>query len=276
MGLAMEACGEQGVEFMVLDRPNPLGGVTVEGPMLDKEFRSYVGQWEIPYRYAMTCGELAWMIREENWLSAKCKLTIAKMHGWRRSMSWKDTELAWVAPSPMLPDSERPAYLASTGIIGEICGLSGLTLGGGSPFAFQCVAAAWLDPKDLMMQLKQYNLPGIEFTPIEYQRTTPRGLKNVRGTRILIKDLVRAPLTALNFYLFEAVREVAGRDLIQIASKTRPDRIRFFEKIVGSDNVRKSLSRQVPVSDLLKHWEKDLKQFEKVRQKYLIPDYSDN
>src|SRR5213592_2906852 len=86
MGLAMEACAEAEVEFVVLDRPNPLGGERVEGPMVDDRFRSFVGQWNIPYAYGMTCGELAQMINGEGWLRKRCKLTVIPMNGWRRSM----------------------------------------------------------------------------------------------------------------------------------------------------------------------------------------------
>src|SRR6266436_1381335 len=82
MGLAMEACAEAGVEFVVLDRPNPLGGERVEGPMVDDRFRSFVGQWNIPYAYGMSCGELAQMINGEGWLGKRCKLTVIPMNAW--------------------------------------------------------------------------------------------------------------------------------------------------------------------------------------------------
>ena len=95
MGLAMEACAEAGVEFFVLDRPNPLGGERVEGPMVDDRFRSFVGQWNIPYVYGMTCGELARMINGEGWIKAPCHLTVIPMNGWRRAMVWRDTGLPW-------------------------------------------------------------------------------------------------------------------------------------------------------------------------------------
>src|SRR5438552_13127449 len=100
MGLAMEACAQAGVEFIVLDRPNPLGGERVEGPMLEDRFRSFVGQWNIPYAYGMTCGELARMINGEGWIKSPCKLTVVRMIGWRRPMVWRDTGLAWAPTSP--------------------------------------------------------------------------------------------------------------------------------------------------------------------------------
>src|SRR5438034_4071556 len=103
MGLAMEASAEAGVEFVVLDRPNPLGGERVEGPMVDDRFRSFVGQWNIPYAYGMTCGELAQMINGEGWIRKPCRLTVIRMNGWRRSMVWRDTGLRWTPTSPNVP-----------------------------------------------------------------------------------------------------------------------------------------------------------------------------
>src|SRR5216117_1726851 len=100
MGLAMEACAQARVEFVVLDRPNPLGGERVEGPMLDERSRSFVGQWKLPYAYGMTCGELARMINGEGWIKSPCKLTVIPMKGWHRLMVWRDTGLAWAPTSP--------------------------------------------------------------------------------------------------------------------------------------------------------------------------------
>ena len=110
MGLAMEACAEAGLEFVVLDRPNPLGGERVEGPPLDERFRSFVGQWNIPYAYGMTCGELARMINGEGWIKKPCALTVVPMTGWRRSMVWHDTGLPWVPTSPNVPRADSPLY----------------------------------------------------------------------------------------------------------------------------------------------------------------------
>ena len=91
MGVAMEACGEAGIEFIVLDRPNPLGGDRVEGPMLEEKFRSLVGRWNVPYVYGLTCGELARMINGEGWIKKPCRLTVVPMTGWKRSMVWRGT-----------------------------------------------------------------------------------------------------------------------------------------------------------------------------------------
>ena len=101
------AASHAGKELIVLDRPNPLGGLRVEGPLVEERFRSFVGRWDIPYVYGLTCGELARMINGESWISRPCRLQVVPMKGWQRSMVWRDTGLPWVASSPMY--SDRPA-----------------------------------------------------------------------------------------------------------------------------------------------------------------------
>src|SRR5258706_4698427 len=122
MGLAMEACADSGSEFIVLDRPNPLGGLRVEGPPVEPAFRSFVSQWNVPYVYGMTCGELARMINGEHWITNSCKLTVVSMKGWKRSMTWRDTGLPWVPTSPHVPYGDSPLYQVATGMLGEIGG----------------------------------------------------------------------------------------------------------------------------------------------------------
>ena len=125
MGVAMEACGEAGIEFIVLDRPNPLGGERIEGTLIeDEKYRSFVSQWDVPYVYGMTCGELAQMINDQGWLKKSCKLTVVPLKGWKRNLVWRDTGLPWVPTSPHVPHGESPLFQVATGMIGEIGGAS--------------------------------------------------------------------------------------------------------------------------------------------------------
>ncbi|HTP12588.1 MAG TPA: DUF1343 domain-containing protein, partial [Bacteroidota bacterium] len=105
MGLVMEAAAENGIPVVVLDRPDPLTGNRVEGPMLEPKYKSFVGAYAIPYVYGMTAGELAQMINGEGWLAGgvQCKLTVVPMEGWKRSMWWDETGLQWVPTSPNIP-----------------------------------------------------------------------------------------------------------------------------------------------------------------------------
>jgi uncharacterized protein YbbC (DUF1343 family) len=119
MGVAMEACAEAGLEFIVLDRPNPLGGLRVEGPMLEDKFRSFVSQWDVPYVYGMTCGELARMINGERWIKNPANSPSCPK-GWKRWMTWRDTGLPWVPASPHVPHGESPLFQVAVGMLGEI------------------------------------------------------------------------------------------------------------------------------------------------------------
>ena len=108
MALAMEAAGQEGKDFVVLDRPNPLGGMLVEGPPVQDAFRSFVSQIPVPYRHGMTIGELAKMMIAKGWIKANPRLTVIPMTGWRRSMNWQDTKLNWVPTSPNIPFWDTP------------------------------------------------------------------------------------------------------------------------------------------------------------------------
>ena len=130
LGLVMEACAPLGIEVVVLDRPNPLGGNKIEGCCVEQPFNSFVSQYRIPYIYGLTVGELARMINDEglnkgqkgDQPAVRCKLTVVPMEGWKRDMLYADTGLPWVLPSPNIPFSDSPMYYAASGICGELDG----------------------------------------------------------------------------------------------------------------------------------------------------------
>src|SRR6267154_1942322 len=218
MGVAMEACGEAGVEFIVLDRPNPLGGERVEGPMVEERFRSFVSRWNVPYVYGLTCGELAKMINGECWIKTSCKLTVVPMEGWKRSMVWRDTGLPWVPTSPHVPHGDSPLYQVATGMLGEIGGVS---TGIGYTLPFQCIAAVDLDPVKAEELLNAYHLPGIRFKSIAFKPFYGAYKdKQVGGVQMFVTSPATAPLTAVNYYALEAVRRLCGRDLFAEAVKS--------------------------------------------------------
>ena len=151
LGLVMRACAEQGVEVMVLDRPNPLGGNKVEGCLVEDGFHSFVSEFKIPYIYGLTVGELAMLINEEglncgekgNEPPLKCKLSVIPMAGWRRDMRYPDTGLPWVLPSPNIPYPQSAVNYPSAGIAGEFQGY--LNIGIGYTLPFEVFAAEWID-----------------------------------------------------------------------------------------------------------------------------------
>src|SRR5438477_2077748 len=122
MGRCMEAAGENKIPFVVLDRPNPVGGLRVEGPSVEPRWISFVSQFPIPYVHGMTVGELARMVNGRHWMAAQCDLTVVQMHGWERGMMWSDTGLRWIPSSPNIPRSDSPLYYIATGLVGELSG----------------------------------------------------------------------------------------------------------------------------------------------------------
>ncbi len=267
MGVAMEACGEAGIEFMVLDRPNPLGGERVEGPMLEEKFRSLVGRWNIPYVYGMTCGELARMINDEGWTKARSKLTVVPMRGWKRSMVWRDTGLPWVPTSPHVPHGESPLFQVATGMLGEIGGVS---TGIGYTLPFQCIAAPGLDPHTLADALNAYKLPGTQFKPITYKPYYFTFKDQVvGGVQVYFTEPSRAPLTALNFYALEALKRVGHMDLFAEAVKSNKS-FGMFDKVNGTDATRKALQAGRPAAELVAGWKAGEEEFRKARRKYLL------
>ena len=165
MALAMEACAEAGVRFVVLDRPNPIGGLQREGPLLSKGYESFVGLHPVPLRHGLTCGEMACWLKEERGIA--CDLAVIRCGGWRRSMFWRDTGLPWVMPSPNLPTPE--SCLVYPGMV--LLEGTNLSEGRGTTRPFELFGAPWLDPARLVARLTDARLPGVTFRPCHFEPT---------------------------------------------------------------------------------------------------------
>jgi uncharacterized protein YbbC (DUF1343 family) len=267
LGLAMEACGAAGVEFVVLDRPNPLGGVRVEGPGVAPAFRSFVGQWNIPVVYGLTPGELARMINGEGWITNRCRLTVVPLRGWKRAMTWPDTGLPWVPTSPNVRSFAAALGMPATGLVGE---LGGLNIGLGGEYPFRCYAAPWLNAQKMASHLNGLRLPGVYFHPLTYRPT--RGAfqgRTVHGVRLEFTDPARAPLLALNLYALEAARQLAGRDLLAEAERAGKS-FGMFDKVLGSDRPRKALRAGQSAAQVVAGWKAEETAFRQRRQPYLL------
>ena len=174
LGLVMRACGKAGIEVLVLDRPNPLGGNKVEGPLVEEGYYSFVSQFHIPFVYGLTVGELAALINEEGLNKGqkgdqehiRCKLNVVAMRGWHRWMQFRDTGLPWILPSPNIPSMESALCYASSGICGEY---GHIHVGVGYTIPFQTFAIDWIDADALKARLDSYNLPGVAFRTIHYK-----------------------------------------------------------------------------------------------------------
>ena len=167
MGLAMEACAEQGKEFMVLDRPNPVGGNKIEGNLTEDDCISFVSQFAIPYLYGLTPGELAQYLNAENLVNGengeKVNLTVVPMEGYDRNMSFAETGMPWVLPSPHMPTPESTLYYPVSGILGELYYMS---IGVGYTLPFKLFCADWINAEELSKNLNALDLPGLKFRPI--------------------------------------------------------------------------------------------------------------
>lgn len=265
MGLAMEACAEAGIEFIVLDRPNPIGGLRVEGPMVEEGFRSFVGRWDVPYVYGMTCGELARMINAEGWIAKPCRLTVVPMRGWRRSMVWRETGIPWVPTSPNIPRAESPLYYASTGLFGEIAGGSGVSIGTRFDRPFEIVAAPWLDGAKLGRRLNSIGLAGVTFSGFSHTYDA----REYQGVELKFTDPARAPLVVINLHLLESIRQVAGRDLFAESVRSGRD-FQMFDKVNGTDATRKSLKAGRTATEIANSWKSGEESFRRRRGIYLL------
>lgn len=271
LGLVMEACAGKGIEVMVLDRPNPLGGNKIEGCYVEAPFNSFVSQYRIPYVYGLTVGELAVLINEEglnrgqkgDQAPSKCKLTVVPMEGWTRDMIYKDTGLPWVLPSPNIPFCDTPMYYASAGICGELYGF--MNIGIGYTLPFQLFGAEWLDPDRLKQTLDGYGLEGVSFRTIWYKPYFGSlSGKLVKGLQYFFTDYDRARLTDVQFYVMQAVAELyPDRKPFEVATG-----VGLFDKVCGTDYVRENFSKRYKVSDIEDYWRKDEADFRSLSEKY--------
>ena len=273
LGLVMEACAEKGIEVMVLDRPNPLGGNKIEGCNVEPGFFSFVSQYPIPYIYGLTVGELAQMINEEGMNRgqkgdqepARCKLTVIPMEGWKRDMLYEDTGLPWVLPSPNIPFKESPIYYVSSGICGELYGF--MNIGVGYTLPFQVFGALWLEPEALKAKLESYDLPGVSFRTIWYKPFSG-SLKGqlVKGLQFFFTDYESARLTEVQFMVMQAVAELyPDKKPFEIISGYG-----LFDKVCGTDYIRTEFSKRCLFDDIKEYWRKDEEAFRALSQKYYM------
>ena len=273
LGLVMEACQEKGIEVMVLDRPNPLGGNKIEGCYVEPGFHSFVSQYKIPYVYGLTPAEVALLINAEglnrgqkgDQAPAKCKLSVIPMEGWTRDMVYEDTGLPWVLPSPNIPFKESPMYYAASGVCGELYGF--MNIGIGYTLPFQLFGATWLDPVKLLKKMESYGLEGVSFRTIWFKpfSGSQKG-ELVGGLQFFFTDYEKARITEVQFYVMQAVAELyPDKKAFEIISGYG-----LFDKVCGTDYVRTTFGKRYKVEDIIDYWRKDETSFRELSQKYHI------
>ena len=254
MGRCMEAAGENGIEFVVLDRPNPLGGERVEGPGIESQWISFVGQIPVPYVHGMTVGELARMANARGWAGARCKLSVVNMQGWTRPMVWQDTGLRWVPTSPNIPRASSPMYYVATGILGE---LSPFEIGIGTSEPFEVISSRCLNARSFTAKMRSLNMPGTSFS--EYQKD------RYAGSRIRISPRTEANLTALGIYMLRA-----ANDGCSVFAPSSRGKLEMFYKVYGSSSIRSQIERRQSVASIVAGWSPGVQRFRAERMPYLL------
>ncbi|MCD4711092.1 MAG: DUF1343 domain-containing protein [Bacteroidales bacterium] len=267
MGLVMEAAAEMNKEVVVLDRPNPLGGVRVEGPLVEDGFHSFVSPYSIPYVYGLTCGELALMLNGEGMLEGgkKCRLQVVPMEGWHREMTFGATGLPWVPTSPHIPDYHTVYFYPATGIIGE---LDPNMIGIGYTLPFQVLVTENIDAAQLANAMNALKIEGVVFRPIWFKPyyMAKKGVP-LQGVQTHLTDPLRAPLTTIQFWFLQEARKL---DPAFDPFEGKEDRYRMFDMVCGSDHLRTSIMTNFDFSELLEFWNRDADRFRERSIQYYL------
>jgi uncharacterized protein YbbC (DUF1343 family) len=267
LGLAMEAAAENGKQFIVLDRPDPINGETVEGPILEKLYASFVGQYPIPVRYGMTPGELARMIKGEDWMKGmkELDLKVIPMEGWQRKMWFDETGLPWIRPSPNIPS------ILTAAVYPGLCMIETLNVseGRGTMRPFEQIGAPWISSSKLAETMNSCHLPGIYFKPITF---TPVMLpqaapwnkyrdQDVHGLSLIVtdRDTLR-PLQVVTHLLVTLKKHYPAE--LELREN--------FERLIGISSFRRSIDELRTPDEILAEWEPGIQAFKKARQKYLL------
>ena len=268
MGLAMEAAAENGKEFVVLDRPNPIGGLKVEGNITDNDCISFVSQFKIPYLYGLTCGELAQMLNGEGMLtnSVQCKLTVVKMKNWKRKMNYVATGLQWIPSSPHIPQAVTAYYYPTSGILGE---LGYMSIGVGYTIPFQMFAASWINAIQLADAMNAHHLSGVTFRPIYLKPFYSVGKgEQMQGVQMHITDYQAVQLTPIQFILIEEIARLYPEHSVMEHADTK--RFGMFDKVSGSKQIRERLALHNRWTDVKSYWDKDVEAFKALSKKYYL------
>lgn len=267
MGLVMEAAAEQGKEVVVLDRPNPLNGLRVEGPLVEEGYYSFVSQYAIPYVYGLTCGELAIYLNAEGLLKGgvRCKLRVVPMEGWEREMTFDQTGLQWVPTSPHIPDYRTAFYYPATGIIGE---LDPNMIGIGYTLPFQLLVTDSIDATQLADAMNGLKLNGVIFRPIYIKPYyMPKKGKALQGVQIHISDFSSVNLTEIQFWFLQEAHKL---DPTFNPFLGKENRYSMFDKVVGSETFRTAFLRDFNFAALQDYWYHDAVIFQQKSSTYYL------
>jgi len=259
MAYAMEACAQNKIEFIVLDRPNPINGLDMEGPLLEyPQYSSFVGLYPIPVRHALTVGELAKLFNQK-FLKKKVSLQVIPMQGWQRKMWYDQSGLPWVSPSPNMP-----TLTTATVYPGQVF-LEGTNVseGRGTTKPFELFGAPWIDGYELAKGLNSLHLPGVTFREAWFTPTFSKYQgKLCGGAQIHLVNRNKYQPLATTLYIIKTIRYLY------------PDQFKFhkeyFDKIMGTSTIRKSLENGLSIQQIINSYQQQIDDFREMRKSYLL------
>jgi uncharacterized protein YbbC (DUF1343 family) len=264
MALVMQAAAENSLPVLVLDRPTPLGGELLEGPLLDPAYASFVGLYPIPIRMGMTTGELAQLFNQEFGIGAE--LAVARCEGWQRSMWFDQTGQPFVFPSPNLPTLDSLTVYPGT------CLFEGTNLseGRGTTRPFELIGAPWIEPEDLAVAMNELELPGVRFRPCYFRPTFSKHKETVcGGIQLHVTDRLALRPVTVAVHLLRAVRQLYP-DHFEWRPPGQPGDSFPIDRLSGSDSLRRQIEAGMPVPEIVASWEPGLEAFSAQRQPYLL------
>ena len=271
LGLTMQAAAEEGLAFMVLDRPNPLGGDYVSGYVLEEGNESFVGQYPIPITHGMTVGELALMIKGEGYLEGLegLDVSIVEMEGWDRSMIWDQLDRPWIPTSPNIPDVETAFVYAGTCFFEAVDASEGR----GTRTPFLQVGSTWGAAEELATQLTTYELNGVAFDPVEFTPMSIEGMSSnprfkdqlVRGVKIQVTDFQKFMPIEAGIHILHAFYQASPEE-----AKPAFINERWLRLLAGTDRLRVALEAGEEPQEIIDSWGEEVAAFKEARESYLL------
>ncbi|WP_397269613.1 exo-beta-N-acetylmuramidase NamZ domain-containing protein [Peribacillus simplex] len=258
MAYAMEAAKENDIPFIVLDRPNPQGGVSVDGPVLEPEFSSFVGLYPIPLKHGMTVGELATLFNKEFKIGADLK--VIKMKGWKRDMDYDETGLPFVLPSPNMPTVSTTFVYPATGLIEG----TNVSEGRGTTKPFELIGAPYINSDELAGKLNALRLPGVKFRAASFTPTFSKHAgKLSHGVEIYITDREEFKAVPTGLHIIKTIQDLYPADFEFLAAKN-------FNLLIGNGWVMSRIEEGSSVNEIMKEYQAKQDAFKKVRKNYLL------
>jgi len=266
LGLILEAAGEANIPVIVLDRPNPITGNRIDGPLLNLSYRSFVGFYPIPIQYGLTPGELAKMICEEGWIESKPSLNVIPLLSWNRDRWFDETNLKWKRPSPNIPDLSTA--LVYPGMV--FLEATNVSEGRGTSFPFRWIGAPWIEGDVLSQKLNRKRLPGVQFKPVQFEPQSLPGFaespkyKGVTcsGIEIILKNREIYRSVETGIFLLIALKNLYP-DKFEIHSEQ-------LNRLAGSDLISRGITNNWSPVFIISKYKKDIEIYRQVRQPYLL------